>query len=94
MNAERTSLFYMANLGAEVSRLCAAKGDAAESALTRCFDIIDKFLQIEVYPWREKEISILKEVIEDIAVNGNKFDVSEEDLEDYFLPFALRLQTM
>jgi len=94
MNAERTPLFYMANLGAEVSRLYAAKGDAAEGALARCLDIIDKYLKAEQHPWRQQEVSVLKNVIEDIASCGNRYDVSEEDLEEYFLPFALRLQSV
>jgi len=91
MNTERTPLFYMANLGAEVSRLYAAKEKTAP--LARCLNIIEQYIQVEVYPWRKREIAILKDVVEDIATGGNKYDISAEELEEYFLPFALRLQS-
>lgn len=95
MNDERTPLFYMANLGAEVSRLYAAKkkdDEAVKAELQRCMDIIDALVSVESHFWRRQEVSILKDVLEDIAAGNDRYDVSEEDLEEYFLPFALRLQ--
>ncbi len=96
MNADRTPLFYMANLGAEVSRLFAARNrgeKAVEPALDRCKQIINDFLHVEEHVSRKREILLLKDVLEDVATGENRYNVSEEDLEEYFLPFALRLQT-
>lgn len=96
MNAVRTPLFYMANLGAEVSRLCAARdrseADAA-APLNRCLKIIDDYARVETVPSHMQEVSILRDVITDIARKDRRFRVSPEELESYFVPFATRLLT-
>lgn len=95
MNVERTPLFYIANLGAEVSRLFAAKSRdeaAVKASQDRCLRIIEEYTRVQQAPAARQEVAILRDVIDDIASNRKRFDVSQKELEEYFLPFVLRLQ--
>ena len=94
MNAARTQLFYMANLGSEVGRLCAASERSeveAQAPLKRCLNIIDDYARVETVPSHMQEIAVLSDVLKDIAHRGRRFQVSSDELDSYFAPFAARL---
>jgi hypothetical protein len=95
MNTERTSLFLMANLGAEVSRLLSAKekNDTAETneSLARALKIIEKINAMSDMQTRLGEISLLRQVIVDIVEPKPILQASRKELTSYFEPFALRL---
>ncbi len=94
-SADRTSLFYMANLGAEVVRLSAARErgiDDAKTALSRCLNIIDEYKRVETSPGGKKEAETLRRVLADFIKEKRQYSVDANQLEEYFMPFALRLQ--
>lgn len=95
MNPARTPLFYMANLGSEVARLNSAQergGSDVEAPLARCLHILDEYERVELSLGGRKEAETLRRVLIDFAKQEHKYSVSAEQLEDYFMPFALRLQ--
>lgn len=91
----RTSAFYVANLGSEVSRLqsALAKGDAemVEGAMKRARGIFDMISALPLRPAERSEIRLLQEVIEDVSAQSHHFSVDAKSLQDYFLPFAYRV---
>lgn len=93
-NTARTSLFLMANLGSEVSQIFshAEKGDwkMAELSASRAVKIIDELLKHSEMRGRTGEIDILKEVIEDAFSQRRRFKVKKSEIDEYFMPFALR----
>lgn len=97
MKAERTSLFLMANLGAEAKRIFSAKENkddkSANEALSRAIDIISKLKDLPDMKKRSREINLLAEAIKDAIEPNPKFKISSENIESYFLPFALRLMS-
>ncbi|MSU55810.1 MAG: hypothetical protein EXS51_00660 [Candidatus Taylorbacteria bacterium] len=94
----RTSAFYVANLGSEVSRLqsALANGDTtlAEGALQRAKTIFERLSEMPLREAERAEIKILREVIEDLPNKNPHFSVDAASLRDYFLPFAHRLLDM
>ena len=95
MNSARTPLFYMANLGAEVARLSAARKrsiDDAKAALSRCLNIIDEYERVEKSRGGIEEAETLRRVLSDFIKKKRQYSVDAEQLEAYFMPFALRLQ--
>ena len=92
MKAKRTTIFYIANLGSELSRAVslAKKKDleASKSAFERSEAVLEKIMS-EGSETAQQEMAILKEVIADLKDGGEKFSVTSEDLENYFMPFAL-----
>lgn len=94
MTAERTSSFLMANLGAEVSRFLAdrARGDdeTSSASLARARGIIDKLFSHPEMIGRTGELTTLRAVLDDIMSGSRQFLVSTADLEEYFMPFAMR----
>ncbi len=93
MNTTRTPLFYMANLGSEVSRalLEYQKKEYKEmqSSIAKAKDIIEKIEEFPEMRGRTWELEILKSIIEDL--NKKKFELDKNQLLDYFSPFAARL---
>lgn len=93
MNTARTSLFLMANLGAEVSRIISAQergdGDSAGSALLRAENILNEIAHLPDMQSRTQELDALSKAIRSIATNAS--GVSPISLKSYFTPFALRL---
>ncbi len=94
-NHMRTKNFYMANLGSEMLRAfsCFEKGDIAmsEVSISRCMKIVDTLLADSNNLSGNKEIVILKKVLENIPRgNFKKYSISKKDLEIYFNPFAVR----
>ena len=94
MNTQRTPAFYMANLGAEVSRALSSKesGDVegAKEAIARGLLIIEKVLSFDEMKSRSKEIDILKSVLENIT-KPNFSSSESQNLKSYFYPFASRI---
>ncbi len=92
MTPARTSAFYVANLGSEVSRLqsALAKGDTAlaDGAMKRARGIFDALSELPLRPAERSEINVLREVVEDLPSQRHHFSVDEKSLQDYFLPFA------
>ncbi|MEK7596426.1 MAG: hypothetical protein AAB564_02685 [Patescibacteria group bacterium] len=93
MKTIRTSLFYMANLGSEVSRALAEfqKKDfeKMQNSIIRAKNIIDKIEEFPEMKGRTGELEILRSIIENL--NQKKLGINEEHLINYFIPFAGRL---
>lgn len=96
MNTTRTSLFYMANLGGEVSRalLEYEKEDFEKmrNSIIRAKNIIIKIEEFPEMKGRTGELEILKSIIEDL--NQKKFELNKDQLLGYFFPFAMRLMSL
>jgi len=86
----------MANLGSEVMRLQSARGKPldAQASLSRCMSILNEYEKTETTPSRKPEISMLRRVLADFGEGKGEFDVTEDELEDYFMPFARRFLAM
>lgn len=95
MNTNKTSSFYMANLGSEISRALLAyqKEDFEKmrNSIIRAKKIIIKIEEFPEMKKRAGEIEILKLIIEDL--NQKKFELDKDQLIDYFSPFAIRLMS-
>ncbi len=93
MNIIRTPLFYMANLGSEMSRalLEYEKKDfeKMKNSILRAKNIIKKIKEFPEMKGRTGEVEILKLIIEDL--NQKKFELNKDHLLGYFSPFAIRL---
>ncbi|MEK7089846.1 MAG: hypothetical protein AAB920_03455 [Patescibacteria group bacterium] len=96
MNVSRTPLFYMANLGSEVSHILLeyekADFQKMRNSILRAEDIIRK---IEEYPemkGRAGELEILKSIIKNL--NQKKFELDKDQLLDYFSPFVARFMSL
>lgn len=93
MNTTRTPLFYMANLGSEVSRALSAyqKKDFKNmrDSIMRAKGIIIKIEEFPEMEGRTGELKILESIIDDLSVK--KLEVNKDHLVNYFIPFAMRL---
>lgn len=91
---ERTSLFLMANLGAEVSRLLAAREQSdyglARASLARAERILDEVLALPDMKSREEELQILHDSLKKLVDERSRSPVTPSYLKSYFTPFALR----
>lgn len=96
MNTARTPLFYMANLGSEVSRalLEYQKEDFEKmrNSIIRAKDIIAKIEEFPEMKGRTGELEILKLIIDNL--NQKKFELDKDQLLNYFSPFAMRLLSL
>lgn len=95
MNNTHTSLFLMANLGSEMTRLFSAKEkndiEKLRGATLRAQGIIS---QIEIFPEmkdRMGEIDKIKYIVEDCNKSLSVLNIRKKDIESYFLPFVLNL---
>jgi hypothetical protein len=92
MSLQRTSGFLMANLGAEVSRILAAKdrGNTAlvRESIDRALKILTEILEIPNMKPRQAEIETLRDVITDVTRPNPIYRVSRKNLSSYFIPFA------
>ena len=96
MNTNRTPLFYMANLGSEITR---ALLEYEQKDFTKMQDSISRaegiIMKIEEFPemkGRTGELQILKSII--VSLHDKKFEINKEQLLDYFSPFANRLLSL
>jgi len=96
MNTIRTPLFYMANLGSEISRALLEYQEKdfekMRSSIVRANNIINKIEEFPEMKGRAAELEILRSIIEDL--NQKKLEVNKEHLMNYFIPFATRLMSM
>jgi len=96
MNTVRTSLFYMANLGSEVSRVLLEyhKEDYEKmrNSIICAKNIITKIEEFPEMKGRTGELEILKLIIEDL--NQKKFELDKDQFLNYFSPFATRLMSL
>ena len=96
MNTNRTPLFYMANLGSEVSRALSEyqKKDfeKMKNSVVRAKDIIAKVEEFPEMRGRMGELEILKSIIDDL--NHKKFELNKDQLLSYFSPFSTRLMSL
>ena len=92
MNISRTPLFYMANLGSEISRalLEYQREDFKKmrNSIVRAKGIMEKIEEFPEMKGRTGELDILKSIVEDL--NQKKFEINKEHLTNYFIPFATR----
>lgn len=90
---EKNSLFLIANLGSEVSRIFSAKkkgnSDLFESAMNRAKKIIYELKSLPDVK-NNAEIDMLADVIYDIKKIPRKYDIPSEQLQSYFIPFSTR----
>ena len=94
MNNERTSLFLMANLGSEVSKIFSAKKENDLEMLGMAMTKAKKILsELKNLPDTKdnKEIDIFNDVIDDLGEMQQKYQISPENLISYFTPFAIRI---
>ena len=92
MNTSRTPLFYMANLGSEMSRavLEYEKKDfeKMQGSADRAENIISKIKEFPEMSGRTGELDILQSIVENLK--QKKFELDKNHLLEYFYPFALR----
>ncbi len=99
MSTPRTTCFLIANLGSELIRFFALqkKKDLKNAKLSadRALRIIDQIIEQESNVNGRQEISMFKKIIEDSLSNSLIYNISDRDLNSYFMPFASRvLQTI
>ena len=94
MNTERTTNFLMANLGSEMMRFFGLiKQDNipfAQKSAERVLKIIDSIKNRSDIKGGKEEVEILKSITLDALNDNHGFNVSEKELNSYFLPFASR----
>lgn len=93
MNTEHNSLFLMANLGSEVSKIFSAQEKNNISMFNMASEKAQSIIQeLKSLPdtKNNEEMNILSEVIKDIGSSSPKFIISRDHLESYFLPFAMK----
>ena len=90
MNTARTSLFLMANLGSEVSRIISAqqKNDHALliAARERAQNMVSEIKRLPDMKARISEVNALSEAIVHLGET-----IQPEHLRSYFIPFIERL---
>ncbi len=93
MNTTRTPLFYMANLGSEISRalLEYQKEDFINmhNSILRTKGIIGKIKEFPEMKGRTGELEILESIMEDL--DQKKLEIERDQLLGYFFPFTTRL---
>lgn len=84
----------MGNIGSEVARFLHFKNkqdkENEKISFERALELIDLTINDSRWKFRLKEILCLRAIIADIFVEADNFDVSPEELNNYFLPFAFR----
>ena len=92
---KRDSLFLMANLGSEVTKIISAKNRNDQILLTEYSAHADKILKeiLSLPDMKEREIEIktLAEVITDISKAKSSLEISSVNIISYFTPFVMRL---
>lgn len=97
-STERTSLFLMANLGAEVSRVISAKerGDDAlmQGALQRSESMLQEIEKMPDMQERSAELQMLSQAIQSIVNPASELHIASRNIKSYFTPFALRMMSI
>ena len=82
----------LGNIGSEVSRAAMAKGkdeQRFENAFLRALELFDLTLEDTRWNGRQREIARARELFCAAAVGESEYHTSLEDLDRYFLPFAI-----
>jgi len=81
----------LGNIGSEVNRAIRARGDEKrfEGAIHRALELLDLTLSDPRWKKRLKEIARAREILCDTAYGASEYNTSLEDLNHYFLYFAL-----
>jgi hypothetical protein len=81
----------LANVGAEVGRMRRPRGGEASrlAALERALELLDLTLADDRWRGRRKEIARARELLCDAADGGREYGTTLEDLDRYFLAFAV-----
>ena len=91
---ERTSLFYLANLGSEINRIFTLKEKGlmkgSEEALARATAIIEILEKHPDIKGRTQEIEMLASYLGQ-SINQERIDLSKKEWQAYFTPYATRL---
>jgi len=86
----------LANIGSEVGRTgkwFEKNKEYFEGAFTRAIELFDLTLSNTMWSYGQlKEIGRVKEIFCDVAKEGKEYKSSFEDLDKYFLLFALKLR--
>ena len=95
---ERTPLFLMANLGSDMSQLFLnlEKNDEkfANMSAVRAEKIVNELLAMPEMKSRVVEIEVIKDVIKDALSEKPLLNINKNQIEEYFMPFALRLMSV
>ena len=82
----------LANVGAEVGRMRRRRGPGelvAQPAFERALELLDLTLADPRWRGRRREIARAREVLCDTAFGGREYGATLEDLDRYFLDFAV-----
>lgn len=85
--------FLLGNIGAEVVRLLNWKkqqqDEQAKNSLYRALNLIDQAIEDTRWRGQRRELLILREVLCARAFDFDVYQIFDNHLIDYFLPFAL-----
>ncbi len=94
---ERNSLFLMANLGSEVSKIISAKNrndtELLNTYLIQAEKILAEIIMMPDMKDRLPEMRILSDVIKDISKQKPILNISSVNITSYFMPFVIRLMS-
>ncbi len=97
MKTERTAVFLMANLGSEMVQCLDARArgqrEQAHQSAERARNIINQLEARSDLGGGKQEIEILRKILEDAFSTKPDYQVGEQELNNYFLPFAQRVLT-
>jgi hypothetical protein len=82
----------LANVGAEVGRMRRRRGAGelvSQAAFERALELLDLTLADPRWRGRRKEIARAREVLCDAALGGHEYGATLDDLDRYFLDFAV-----
>jgi hypothetical protein len=91
---ERSPTFLMANLGSEVSQVFMYVErdnlEMARNSAERANKIIDELINHPELIGRTEEVEMVNKIISDLFSKERQLEVEQDEMEDYFMPFALR----
>lgn len=81
----------LGNVGSEVSRARRAVDDEDRfwSAVTRAFELLDLTIADPRWRLRLRELLRVRETLADAVLGGHEYQTKLEDLDKYFLVFAM-----
>lgn len=62
----------------------------AEDSLNRASRIINELMSHPELDGRTEEVEILEDIIYDLFLDQSQFSIEKSEIEEYFIPFALR----